>query len=639
MISNEHALELINVSYTGQIDGGSYCQKMVGLAPTGVILRDVFLEVHGGEVMAILGSKGSGKRALLDVIARRAPGKVKGGMLLNNVPITKKIFQESCGLVVHTCDLIDGLTVQQTLMYAAEMGIGSKVSNTVKRARVKQVMADLALNQVGNRDIKTLSTNEYRRLSIATHLIRDPVALLLDEPTYDLDPLNTYFIISILSNYAKKYNRIMLLTMEKPRSDIFPFLDRVTYLCLGDVVYTGSTRMMLDYFRNIGFPCPELENPLMYYLCLSTVDRRSRDRLMDSTSQIAILVQKFKSQGYPFRKFAETNTLELVEPVHRIPLTYFGMASVCSVLLTLLKRPYRVMANGLCAFNTTGLLHIWLRLLLLPIFFLFIFLFYFRLSDYQRSFISRNGLLFNCMAVTSFLSVCITAVTFAPFRTRFYQENRVGLYRGPLFILSQIVCSFPLSLISVLAGSAIIYWSTGLRAESWRWIMFSGVLWCCYSCVELQTMILMLFVKSSYNAAATGAFLNIFYLVTSSGTVRTLSALPDWLYYLSYVMVFRYAGAFLNENEFGNNLIDLPSYRVNQTYACDRNSEPGCAFVSGNHYLNLRFRADDLGFSTDDYRYFLNFWVCFIFYGGMIVVNTISYLMPLPAFIKNKFRE
>ncbi len=86
------------------------------------------------------------------------------------------------------------------------------------------------------------------------------------------------------ANHAKKYNRIVLLTMEKPRSDIFPFLDRVmntikficpthvnfpifkvTYLCLGDVVYTGATRMMLDYFRSIGFPCPELENPLMYY--------------------------------------------------------------------------------------------------------------------------------------------------------------------------------------------------------------------------------------------------------------------------------------------------------------------------------------------------------------------------------------
>jgi ABC-type uncharacterized transport system ATPase subunit len=91
------------------------------------------------------------------------------------------------------------------------------------------------------------------------------VVLLLDEPTWDLDPLNTYLVISILSNHARKYGRAVILTMEKPRSDVFPFLDRVAYLCLGDVVYTGGTRLMLDYFRSIGFPCPELENPLMYY--------------------------------------------------------------------------------------------------------------------------------------------------------------------------------------------------------------------------------------------------------------------------------------------------------------------------------------------------------------------------------------
>ncbi len=91
------------------------------------------------------------------------------------------------------------------------------------------------------------------------------VLLLLDEPTVDLDPLTTYLIVSMLSNYVKRRNRIVLLTMEKPRSDVFPFLDRVTYLCLGDVVYTGPTRLMLEYFKAIGFPCPQLENPLMYY--------------------------------------------------------------------------------------------------------------------------------------------------------------------------------------------------------------------------------------------------------------------------------------------------------------------------------------------------------------------------------------
>jgi ABC-type multidrug transport system ATPase subunit len=105
--------------------------------------------------------------------------------------------------------------------------------------------------------------------------------LLLDEPTWDLDPLNTYLVISILANHARKYGRIVVLTMEKPRSDVFPFLDRVAYLCLGDVVYTGGTRLMLDYFRSIGFPCPELENPLMYYCKCRQTDRQTAVRLSE----------------------------------------------------------------------------------------------------------------------------------------------------------------------------------------------------------------------------------------------------------------------------------------------------------------------------------------------------------------------
>lgn len=141
----------------------------------------------------------------------------------------------------------------------------SLLKRYMKRSKVKQVMADLALSQVANRCTENLTKSEYRRLIIGAQLIKDPVVLLLDEPTWDLDPLNTYLVISILSNAAKKYGTAIILTMEKPRSDVFPFLERVLYLCLGDVVYTGGTRQMLEYFTAIGFPCPQLENPLMYY--------------------------------------------------------------------------------------------------------------------------------------------------------------------------------------------------------------------------------------------------------------------------------------------------------------------------------------------------------------------------------------
>ena len=78
------------------------------------------------------------------------------------------------------------------------------MSSYVKTARVKQVLADLALSPVAGHQVETLSQSEYRRLAIGVQLVRDPVVLLLDEPTWDLDPLNTYFVISILANHAKK---------------------------------------------------------------------------------------------------------------------------------------------------------------------------------------------------------------------------------------------------------------------------------------------------------------------------------------------------------------------------------------------------------------------------------------------------
>lgn len=121
---------------------------MVGNSSVGVVLKDVSLEVHGGELMAVLGSKGmiricsyhmftkilnvfyiiegSGKKTLLDVIARRAQGPTRGQILLNGVPMSMRLFQDSCAYIGRKCHLLDGLNVKQTLFYAAHLTIGNQ---------------------------------------------------------------------------------------------------------------------------------------------------------------------------------------------------------------------------------------------------------------------------------------------------------------------------------------------------------------------------------------------------------------------------------------------------------------------------------------------------------------------------------
>ena len=75
------------------------------------------------------------------------------------------------------------------------------MSRYVKSARVKQVLADLALSQVANRRVDTLTTSEHRRLTIGTQLVRDPVVLLLDEPTWDQNYKTFY--MQMKPKYAK----------------------------------------------------------------------------------------------------------------------------------------------------------------------------------------------------------------------------------------------------------------------------------------------------------------------------------------------------------------------------------------------------------------------------------------------------
>lgn len=642
MIESYHMLELISVSHTGPIvptNELSCWSKVTGSVSNGLILKDVSFELHSGEVMAVLGSKGSGKKALIDIIGHRISGQgsTKGQILLNDVPLTLRLFQEQCGFVSKQTELIHGLTVRQMLHYTAKMTL--KAANSIRRQRIKQVMSDVAMSPVSHVRVERLNVSERKRMAIALQLIRDPLLLVLDDPTADLDPLNAYFVVSILSNHAKKYGRLVLLTMDKPRSDIFPFLDRVTYLCLGDVVYTGSTRLMMDYFRSIGFPCPELENPLMYYLCLSTVDRRSRDRFIESSAQIAALVDKFKLEGHEYRKFAPvTNGGPSLPPT--IPMTAYGRPSSISVAMALMGRQMSSMLTMSTLFK---------RVMILPLFFAFLYLFMFPKLDFQQqSFQTRSGLIFNVLTGVSFLTAAITAYTFYSHRNRFYEESSRGsLYRGPLFIFTSALTSLPFSLISVFLSGTIIYWSCGLRSDGFwieRWVIFCSVLWAVSTFAEQHTIAVMCFVRSPFNVAVTSLTLLMFYLILGTGTIRSGLAMNEtkWLEYLNYANIFYYSGWTLHFNEFANNeLLDrTPSVTdTDVILSCPPNVIPGrCMFVNGTHFLSQRY-SQGVNWPEFSMNFWRNFALSFLFVITSYALNVIVYVVPLPASLKSKFRD
>ena len=221
-----------------------------------------------------------------------------------------------------------------------------------------------------------------------------------------------------------------------------------------------------------------------------------------------------------------------------------------------------------------------------------------------------------------------------------YQESRDGLYFGPLFVLARSLSSVPQSMATVLAASALVYFGLGMSADAFQWFLFAATLWAVYFFMEQQTMALLMFVKSSYNAAIASVVLGAVYINLGSAMTRSIPAMPDWLYYLTYVTQSRYAGAFLNEQYF-RNISVLPSLHngtltpcpIGTTYA-----NYGCRYSNGTHYLMERYHVRHAPYD-DDLRFWMNFSFSFLFTGVMFVANIILHIVPLPAFVKSKFRD
>ncbi|XP_072761268.1 ATP-binding cassette sub-family G member 5 [Anoplolepis gracilipes] len=625
MIPSDCILDISNVFHsTSVVIEGSCINKS---EPTAV-LRDVSARVHGGEVLAILGSKGSGKRALLDVIAGRAEGKTRGRITLNGNLLTPELFRRHGGYVAHRCHLLQSLTVRQTLTYATWLG---NLNN--REARVRQTLADLALSQVANRSVNDLTRPEYRRLMLGVQLAKDPILLLLDEPTWDTDPLNTYLIVSMLWSYATRRGSIVVLTMETPRSDVLPFVSRVTLLCLGAVVYSGPTRSMLDYFTYIGFPCPELENPLMYYLCLSTVDRRSRDRFLESNQQISVLVEKFKVDGMLYMKEAPQISHSMKDMALGIMHKGLGRGIKPGCFSTLLALYLRSM-TATFSLNKTGLGHFAARLLLLPFLVALMSILYSHSSPIQsRIFLQTGGLIFNVLTLFYVTGIAVTSLLFPGFRARYYQEKREGLYGGAMFLTAYNLLSLPLSFISTLITIGILVPILELDLPSWAYA--SGILWSSYVAAEQVTVAVLMVVGRPITGAITVLYMTLLSLVIASGAIRSLKNLPYWLATVSTALPTRYASLALNQLVVDTPILSNLPY--NESFTCPSSAEL-CRYPDGKTYLIERFTKEGENIS-EVLNIDLNLLISLAFAVGLIILNSVLYLLPLPAKVKAKFRE
>lgn len=164
------------------------------LNPAKKVLDCINASMSSGSLTAIIGSSGSGKTSLLNLMAGRmsvAGAKVSGSTTFNgesNMDRDRDRDRIRTAYVMQEDVLIPTLTVRETLRYSADLRLPPPTTREERRVIVEQVIRELGLKEcadtrIGTNAHKGCSGGEKRRTSIGVQMLANPSVLFCDEPT------------------------------------------------------------------------------------------------------------------------------------------------------------------------------------------------------------------------------------------------------------------------------------------------------------------------------------------------------------------------------------------------------------------------------------------------------------------------
>ncbi|KAJ8759907.1 hypothetical protein K2173_010008 [Erythroxylum novogranatense] len=229
---------------------------------TKTLLDDISGEARDGEILAVLGASGSGK----------STRSLKGNISLNGEVLESRMLKVISAYVMQDDLLFPMLTVEETLMFAAEFRLPRNLSKSKKRTRVQALIDQLGLRNaaktvIGDEGHRGVSGGERRRVSIGIDIIHDPILLFLDEPTSGLDSTSAFMVVKVLQRIAQS-GSLVIMTVHQPSYRILSLLDRLIFLSRGQTVYSGSPTNLPGFFAEFGHPIPESENRTEFALDL-----------------------------------------------------------------------------------------------------------------------------------------------------------------------------------------------------------------------------------------------------------------------------------------------------------------------------------------------------------------------------------
>ena len=178
-------------------------------------LRDINLEIDSGSFMSFVGPSGSGKTTILNLIGG-LDVPTAGNIFFKNTKLSAmnrnqmaQYRRKNIGFIFQTYNLFPVYSVYENILFPLLLN-GSKEKDV--RERVMNIINKVGLSDQVKKRPSQLSGGQCQRVAIARALVKDPLLILADEPTANLDSKNSLQILELMSELNKQYKAAVVFS-------------------------------------------------------------------------------------------------------------------------------------------------------------------------------------------------------------------------------------------------------------------------------------------------------------------------------------------------------------------------------------------------------------------------------------------